>query len=746
MRRFFEGQGRQAYKAKETRLPKNGFFLRRTRSALRTFDGLSLFRNEKGLTTLAMALALLLCVLLVLSSLRIYGIQSQSAAIQDVADAVALAAQTEVAEFMVLVRLCDALILSFSLLGVFACGVSVVLFCVPGCQLLGEKVFEQGKAIFEAQDKFAERAVSALNRLERALPFLAALKGAEVAQANGGGMAASSKGGAYYGLAVLFPLSGEHITRGDSSHADFGNVVEGQKDALEQNAAKAEEAANKALEAKREAYHHDCGLAPEYCMYERASTLAAMDGELNPYFASVDSWHFSVALDRAQNYYRARLMQESPESMSLEAQKQSALRSIFYRYASGKLSEGYVRESEDHFEAYFPLLPRNTSEMSQTELYRQRDYPLSIAAGDILIHAWKGCPALNGVDGYGSLEELDQGSYQICDSCNFRSSDLGKVAAASSSIENGFEFHYRRVAEAAERYELAQEELRSNAQLVKDQVGGLLDQIGSLTRSLFSKRLQAKPSGWAGAIGIVVRSHADSGFAGLAQNLIASNSELGTLLAVSGATLLEDQGEEGTTIIDELLAGFQPKTVLGDAGQTLLKLWSFLLKGYSSGQAGIVQGLQNLLDGIPLLSTAGLGQWAAKQWVATMEGLGLEPAKLQSLKPVLINTARVAARGGELGDSYLSLKSRALSLSGASSDLSLTLLEKAEQKAMDGVHQLGERIEVARLELPFADIEIPLYITLPQFLTDASSDAVHSLFSRVKDWRQELSGSVTPWR
>ena len=64
--------------------------------------------DEEGLTTAGMAVALLLVLALVFSSAQVYRVNAAAADIQEVADAAALAAENPVAEFMVAVRLCDA--------------------------------------------------------------------------------------------------------------------------------------------------------------------------------------------------------------------------------------------------------------------------------------------------------------------------------------------------------------------------------------------------------------------------------------------------------------------------------------------------------------------------------------------------------------------------------------------------------------------------------------------------------------
>ena len=167
-------------------------------------------------------------------------------------------------------------------------------------------------------------------------------------------------------------------------------------------------------------------------MYERAGWLAGMSGADNPLYGSVDTWSFSVALERARSYYAMRLQNEGPAAYSVAEQARSALRARFYQYAIEQLEGAYVYETADSFEAYFPYLPSNTSEMRSTSLYTDVSYPVSVLEdGTEVMHAWSGCPKAAGVIGWGSIWQLEQGGYEKCEACEFSASSMGSVAAAS---------------------------------------------------------------------------------------------------------------------------------------------------------------------------------------------------------------------------------------------------------------------------------------------------------------------------
>ena len=113
--------------------------MRRIRSVLfnRRKD---LFRDEEGFTTTSMVLSLLVTLALLFTSAQVYRIQTASAEVQDVADAAALAAENQVAEFMLVARFCDAVVLSLSLTGITVTGLGIAALCTPVTASISDSV------------------------------------------------------------------------------------------------------------------------------------------------------------------------------------------------------------------------------------------------------------------------------------------------------------------------------------------------------------------------------------------------------------------------------------------------------------------------------------------------------------------------------------------------------------------------------------------------------------------------------
>ena len=698
---------------------------------------LDAFHDEEGMTTVGMVLALLVTLALVFSAGQAYRVGSASSEVQNVADAAALAAQNEVGEFMIVVRVCDAAVLSLSLTSLVATGLGVAALCTPATASASETLLKAGRDVAYARDRFAEKAADGLDRLQRLLPFLAAANAASVASANNG---ASSS---YVALALLVPASGKKIAvDGAAELEDVAEAVGDEADEVRQAADEAERAAERANEAKRRAFEHDCGLDPSYCMYERASALAGMSGSENPLFRSVDAWSFSVALKRAQAYYPRRLAVEAPADGSVEEQARSALRKRFYAFAADEVGRGYVHEGADSFDAWFPRLPKNTEEMRSTALYTEAAYPCTVdEEGRATAHAWAGCPAAAGSGSLVSIAQTEAEPFAECAECGFSAASMGKVAAASSSIDNGFEYHYEAVAQAAEEYQKARAKLGPLAAEVKGRAGGLFDRFRDVLGRAGGMRIDAAPPGRFGVVAFVANTAAAAASTGFASGYVHEAGSLGARAAVSAATLLAEPSDEGRNVVSSLLDGLREKggAAVGALG-VVLDCWSGLLGAYLEGQEAVEEAVGNAVDALPFASASGLGTWAAGAFKAAVEALGLEPAKLDALKPVLVNSAHVAgADGSSFSARFLAVKAQAVAHPLASTDLFSSVITAAEAAAVEAIAGLDGTIEIASVRLLGDEgPAIPVTVALPQAARQAAAgfassaaDALRSVYAQV---------------
>ena len=702
-----------------------------------------LFRDESGLTTTGMALSLLITLALVFTAAQVYRVNSASAEVQDVADAAALAAETQVGEFLIIVRFCDAVVLSLSLAGAVVCGLGVVALCTPVTAPLSEGLLSAGRHLVETRDEFAERAAAALGKIQEALPFFAAACASGVAAANDG----ASAGADYIGVAVLVPSKGEAIQVGTGEEAArLLDDVDEQADEIREKAKEAEEAAEEANNAKERAFARDCGDNPSYCMHERAGHLAGLSGSDNPLYDSVDAWSFSVALERARAYYRLRLDVEGPADWSYDEQARSALRSRFYRYMIDALDLAYVYESGGSFEAYFPHVPGNTSEMRLTSLYTEAVYPVtSSESGNPVMHAWAGCPEASASFGWGSIQDLETGDYETCPTCGFAPSSMGSVAAASSSIDNGFEYHYEAVADEAAAYQEARARADAPKSEVKERVDGLFGELADVLKEAADKRINALPPGRYGAVAFVVNVGSTSSAGGFASGFAAGGT-LGPRAAVSAATLVDEGSDEGRTVVNSALDGLRENGVAVGAAGIVLDAWSWLLVAYSDGQSAVTEAVRQGLDSLPLIGASGLGTWAAEKLQSAIEDVGLQPAEVGALKPVLVNSGHVAAKGeGSFASGYLSVKQHIVAHPLMSADLFSSVLNDAERTAIGQLEGLGDSVEIASIELVGeGGPSIPIVIPIPDSVKSQGVTAIQGLFDRIRSFQAETVG-VRVW-
>ena len=703
--------------------------------------GRDLFRDEHGFTTTGMVLSLLITLSLIFSAAQVYRINSVSAEVQDVADAAALAAETQVAEYMLVARLCDAIVLSLSLTGLTVLGLGVAALCTPITATLSANLIEASRSIINARNTFSDRAVRALDRLQRALPYFSAACAAAVAQANN----ADSAGSAYLGVALLVPSHGSANAREADNVEDVLDDVEENADDIRQKAEEAEEAAREAKSSKERAFARDCGDNPDYCMYERAGHLAGLSGSDNPLFTSVDTWSFSVALDRARAYYHLRAIIEGPADWSIAEQARSSLRARFYRFAERELDSGWVYESDEGFQAYFPHLPQNTQEMRMTSLYTDVMFPVTEdEEGVCTMHAWPGCPEAAATLELGSIAQMEEGDYAVCPTCGFTAASMGSVAAASTSIPNGFEYHYDAVAREAAVYQSARYRADAPGNEVKDKAKSLMDAISEVMASLAGKRIDVAPPGRFGAVALVVNAGTASASGLFGGGFASDSASLGPRAALSASTLVDEGTEEGATVISSFLDGLgEDGGVLAGAAGIVLDCWSWMLSAYGNGQNAITDGIENGLNSLPLVGASGLGTWAANALRDAIESVGLEPAELGALKPVLVNSSHVAAKDtGTLGGRLVSVKQAVYSHPLMSTDLFSSLLTSAESSAVNALADAGDGIQIASIEL-FGDdgASIPLTIALPESAQATAAGTVRNLIARIRSYYVQVSGA-----
>lgn len=688
--------------------------------------------DEDGFTTPAVAVAILLACSLIFISARGAIIGSRSGQIQYVADAGALAADNIVAEFVTIGQVVDAALLSLSLLGLSVYAVSAVAAFIPGAQGAAAEIANVGSKILQARDKFADAATKGLDAAQKALPALCAVRAFEVVSAN-----ANASGIPYAGVAITSPMTGADISLpSDDEVEKAAEEIESKEGEIQEKSVQAQDAEQRENDAKTRAWMADCGNSG-MSMFERAGHLSNISAANNPHYSSVDTWNFSIPLERAKAYYAARYYAEpgSSASGSPDEVAQSVARKQFYAYARDEVSQGYIEVTDSGAQIpHLVQLARNTEQIRSTALYSDAIYPVSAYNGERTIHAYSGCPgyASGSASGYASVSEAESGSVHICEHCQFSATTLGRVPSASTSIDNGFEYYYLAVVEASRDYAQAVSDGEDAKRHLKESRESIGNSLHEALKALAGKRYDPQPPGRYGCVCVVIAPSThlkDSPF-------IDGSASIPARVAISGATLAPDPADDEGNIIGDIAQGLVPSENLGSG---LLKLvfgaWGGMLKAYTDGTDGIKQGLSKLLGAIPVVGNS-LSEQAARAFETALSDAGLEPADLKSYKPVLVNTSRIIERdGGELAQVIGRMKQGAAMYSAVSIGDIDSLVKDIE--AVPEIQELLDEHGLTIAEIPLSELGLgtgtrKIYLPVP---VDISSrlEEIRGLFSSVSN-------------
>ena len=609
--------------------------------------GIDLFIEDGAYTTLSSAVVILVVLTLLFSSTAAIWSMSRAGDTQVAADSGALAGANVVSSYHTAATVVDASILSLGLAGFATIGTGLVAILIPGAELAAGDMVDTGIEIIKTRNKFAKSASKGLQKIETALPYLVAARAMQAVSAQ------DSDGVTYTGTALAVPRTSESdFVALEGSEISTDAIKDTSKD-LERAADELQKASEETAKAKERAWLADCGgsvpasVGSCSCMWERARSLAKLLGEQNQHYASSVSWEPQVALDRAKTYYRQRLADEKPQGSSVETKAESAARKAFYTYASTEVNRAYVTEGGDEVASYIPLLPRNTDEVRATELYTDAAWPTSTNDGKTYLHYGTSCPNYKKGTPGGLASVAAYDGQDRCNRCHFGVSSLGAVAAPSTSIENGFEYHFDRFKDALEDYvECRNKELELMRQTEDeaDRAGNAFDQA---IKALSGERPRIAPPGRNGVVALAV-----SGAISSPDELNSSFSttvRLGDRGAISAAVLTPDDATAQNNVLSRFFSTLEERSG-GVAGvlDGVMVVWGRLLVGYGDIQGSADELMDEMIDDLGGNSGAlgSIASWLGDTVSASVAALGLEPCDLRLRKPVLTDTANVIKSPG----------------------------------------------------------------------------------------------------
>lgn len=609
--------------------------------------GVDLFIEDGAYTTLSSAVVILVVLTLLFSSTAAIWSMSRAGDTQVAADSGALAGANVVSSYHTAATVVDASILSLGLAGFATIGTGLVAILIPGAEPVAGNMVDTGIEIIKTRNKFAKSASEGLQKIETALPYLIAARATQAVSAQ------DTDSVTYTGTALAVPrMSESDFVALEGSEISTDAIKDTSKD-LERAADELQKASEETAKAKERAWLADCGgsvpasVGSCSCMWERARSLAKLSGEQNPHYASSISWEPQVALDRAKTYYRQRLADEKPQGSSVETKAESAARKAFYTYASTEVNRAYVTEDGDEVASYIPLLPRNTDEVRATELYTDTVWPTSAIDGKTYLHYGTSCPNYKKGAPCGLASVAAYDGQDKCNRCHFGVSSLGAVVAPSTSIENGFEYHFDRFKEALEDYvECRNKELELERQTEDeaDRAGNAFDQA---IKALSGERPRIAPPGRNGVVAFAVSGDITS--PDQLNSSFNAAVRLGDRGAISAAVLAPDEATAQNNMLSRFFSTLKERSG-GVAGvlDGVMDVWGRLLVGYGDIQGSADELMDEMIKDLGGGSGAlgSIASWLGDTVSASVAALGLEPCDLRLRKPVLTDSANVIKSPG----------------------------------------------------------------------------------------------------
>jgi hypothetical protein len=643
------------------------------------------------------ACALLVSLALVFSLLQVRWIYTRAVAVQSVADACALSGEQVVRGFTSVADVCDACIVTLGLSGVVVLGVGLVTSAIPGCGAQGLEIVSKGADILKARTKFAESCAEGLQKLEKTLPYLIVADSYLTVEAN------DEDGSSYAGVAIPYPAESQS-TYDTTRLVDDGEVQE-RAEKLAQASDELADAKAEADAAKATAYRADCVDDP-MCLRSRARDLGGLATALNPYYASVSDWTFGSALTRARAYYAARLVNEAPASNSPAEVTKSELRRAYYRYALAQMNASSCYEAAGSVSVDLAELARNTETTRATKLYTERRWPYSYVDGRRVLHSYASCPAVETVEGYGSLAEQDAGTFGVCATCGLTTAEMGRVASASTNIDNGFEHYWRIIVEQSEIYEEAANREAEAEAAMQEEADDVLYSFKKAVSDLAPPDTKLCPAGAYGCIAFVSRSAVQT-----PESLVqafAASGEVPAGVAISGAVLAPDDSAGSDSVVTSVLSSIAASGSDGFEGVVhgLASFWSSALEAYGAACDTVSAPVNKLFDTVDKIGLSSVSSWLKNKLSGVVAALGLAPADIRQKKPVLCATGDILSKAGMTDSTRLKTYIQALPDSGTAADYVRAL----GRSVFDEIRSDG--FTVAEIPIPGTDLTVPLTIDL----------------------------------
>lgn len=415
-----------------------------------------------------------------------------------------------------------------------------------------------------------------------------------------------------------------------------------------------------------------------------------------------------MGIDRARAYYRWRFDHDEPEGQGVEARADAAARRAFYGYALEMLESARVFERDGVITSTLKLLPRNTEEVRGTDLYTDAIWPSSHEERGLTLHFSESCPGFQGPMGQPlPLSQIEAGGALECDVCRFGIGDVGKVPAASTSIDNGFEYHLRAFTIALGEYVAARQKELDEEARAAEQAGQMGDEFEQAIAGLTGKRPRIAPPGREGCVAVVI-AEGDS-IPDELRTPFSTGKGLGKRGAVSAAVLAPDGTADGRNVLSGFFDSLSDRVGReGPVGlvDSVMDLWGDLLVSYCDASSGFEGVFSATVDRLSGLGLGPVGRWLKERLEGVVSGLGIEPVDLRQRKPVLTDSSKVIERSGS--EDLAHIQSVIRNIPAGSTDVG-GILSALGYGAVEGIETL--EFTLAEIPLPGGS-SLPLVIRL----------------------------------
>ena len=231
--------------------------------------------------------------------------------------------------------------------------------------------------------------------------------------------------------------------------------------------------------------------------------------------------------------------------------------------------------------------------------------------------------------------------------CHFGVLSLGAVAAPSTSIENGFEYHFDEFKKALEEYVKCRNKELELMRQTEDEADRASNAFDQAIKALSGERPRIAPPGRNGVVAFAV-----SGAISSPDELNSSFNtavRLGDRGAISAAVLAPDEATAQNNVLSRFFSTLKERSG-GVAGvlDGVMDVWGRLLVGYGDIQGSADELMDEMIKGLGGGSGAlgSIASWLGDTVSASVAALGLEPCDLRLRKPVLTDSANVIKSPG----------------------------------------------------------------------------------------------------